>query len=233
MLEACVLPDRSSSSAQEVSMIDGNAERGAPPAHGVMARDTHSETAVAAAAIGSGETVLELGSGAGFDSFLAARQAGPAGRVIGIEPTPAVVARARANARAVAARNVEFRVGELEHLPVADGSVDVILSTNVSAVSPDKPGVIAEALRMLRSGGRLAIRSLLDPGTSSASARTERGAVAMYTIRAARIEEMRALIRAAGFHAVTIHSAPPSREIVIHAVKADASARCCRPEACS
>jgi arsenite methyltransferase len=214
-------------------MIDGNAERGAPPAHGAMAPGTHSETAVAAAAIRPGETVLELSSGAGFDSFLVARQAGPAGRVIGIEPMPAVVARARANARAVAAKNVEFWVGELEHLPVPDGSVDVILSTNVSTVSPDRPGVIAEALRVLRSGGRLAIRGLLDPPGCSASTQTDGGAFALYTIRATRIEEMRALIRAAGFRTVTIHSAPPSREVVIHAIKARPSGCCRGPEDCS
>jgi arsenite methyltransferase len=213
-------------------MIDGNAERGAFRAHG-MAHGRGAETAVAAAAIRPGETVLELSCGAGFDSFLAARQAGPSGRVIGIEPMPAAVARARANARTVAATNVEFRVSELEHLSVPDGSVDVILSTSVRTVSPDRPGVIAEARRVLRSGGRLAIRSLLEPTATWATAQTEQAARAWYMLRAMRIEEMRALIRAAGFHAVTIHSAPPSPEVVIHAVKADPGAGCCDPERCS
>jgi arsenite methyltransferase len=214
-------------------MIDGNPERGAPRIQGVAADSEHSETAVAAAAIRPGETVLELSSGAGFDSFLAARQAGPAGRVIGVDAQPTVVARARANARAIAARNVEFRVGELEHLPVPDGSVDVILSTSVSSVSPDRPAVIGEAFRVLRSGGRLAIRSLVEAGAIPPSLQTEDEALALYTARALRIEEMRALVRAAGFDAVTIHSAPPSPEVVIHATKARVERRCGGPECCS
>jgi arsenite methyltransferase len=214
-------------------MIDGNAERGAPPARDVAVLNGAAETAVAAAAIRPGETVLELSSGAGFDSFLAARQAGPGGRVIGIEPMPTVVARARANARAVAASNVEFRVGALEHLPVADGSVDVILSTSVRTVSPEKPAVIGEALRVLRPGGRFAIRCVLDARPSSPSVSTEAEVVAASCARVMRIEEMRALLRAAGFHRVTIHSMPPSAEVVIHAIKPAAGARGCRPEGCS
>lgn len=213
-------------------MIDGDAERGAPVRDAAVPHGPW-ETAVAAAAIRPGETVLELSSGAGFDSFLAARQAGPRGRVIGIEPMLIAVVRARANARAVAASNVEFRVGALEHLPVPDASVDVILSTSVSTVSPEKSAVISEALRVLRPGGRFAIRGVLDAQPVTTPAPTEQAALAAYCRRVMRIEEMRALLRAAGFDLVTIHSMPPSAEVVIHAIKPGAGARSCGPEDCS
>ncbi|MBN1611899.1 MAG: arsenite methyltransferase, partial [Polyangiaceae bacterium] len=107
----------------------------------------------AIAALHVGETVLDLGAGGGFDCFLAAKQVGAKGRVIGVDMTPEMVQKARANARQAAAQNVDFRLGEIEHLPVADGEVDVILSNCVINLSPDKEAVFGEAFRVLKPGG--------------------------------------------------------------------------------
>src|SRR5688500_8881797 len=104
----------------------------------------------AIASLRPGETVLDLGSGGGFDAFLAARAVGPTGRVIGVDMTAEMIDRARANARKLEAANVEFRLGEIEHLPVADGTVDVILSNCVINLSPEKAAVFREAFRVLR-----------------------------------------------------------------------------------
>jgi ubiquinone/menaquinone biosynthesis C-methylase UbiE len=142
---------------------------------------------------------LDLGSGGGIDCFLAARQVGPQGKVIGVDMTPAMLDKARANQTKMGIENVEFRLGEIEHLPVADGSVDVIISNCVINLSPDKPQVFREAYRVLKSGGKLAVSDIVTDGPLPPEIKSSLSAWAGCVAGALEVKDYIAAIKAAGF----------------------------------
>ena len=154
---------------------------------------------VALASLQPGEVVVDLGSGGGFDCFLASNRVGPTGRVIGVDMTPEMVSKARRTADSKGFDNVDFRLGEIEHLPVADDSVDVIMSNCVVNLSPDKPGVMRDAFRVLRSGGRLAISDLLAVGPMPDEVRADLDRYAECVSGAVSAEELEGWMNDAGF----------------------------------
>ena len=168
----------------------------------------------AIAALRPGETVLDLGSGGGFDCFLASKQVGANGHVIGVDMTPDMVTKARRNAAQVGAANVEFRLGEIEHLPIADASVDAIISNCVINLSPDKGAAFKEAFRVLKPGGRLAISDVVATGELPSELKNELDALAGCIAGAAHQDAVRALLLEAGFGEVVIDIRPESRSFI-------------------
>lgn len=168
----------------------------------------------AIAAMSLGEVVVDLGSGAGFDAFLAARQVGAAGRVIGVDMTHEMLKKARENATKLDLTQVEFRLGEIEHLPIADNTADVVISNCVINLSPDKPAVLREAFRVLKPGGRVAVSDvvLLKPLTAELAARKELFAGCVGG--AATMAELEAWLTEAGFADIRIDPKPESRELI-------------------
>jgi SAM-dependent methyltransferase len=168
----------------------------------------------AIAALRHGETVLDLGSGAGFDCFLAARQVGPTGRILGVDMTPAMVSKARSNATRVGAENVEFRLGEIEHLPVADNTADVVISNCVINLVPDKEQVYREAFRVLKPGGRIAIADVVNTAPLPPEFASDATLLCACLAGAATIRQIEDWLGAAGFLDIRITIKPGSRELV-------------------
>jgi arsenite methyltransferase len=168
----------------------------------------------AIAAMQPGETVIDLGSGAGFDCFLAARAVGAAGRVIGVDMTHEMLAKARANATQIGAGNVEFRLGELEHLPVADNTADVILSNCVINLVPNQEQVFREAFRVLKSGGRLAVSDVVNTAPLSAELRGDVDLLCGCVAGAAPVGQIEAWLSAAGFQRIAVTVKPESRSLI-------------------
>ncbi len=204
----------------------------------------------AIAGLRAGETVLDLGSGGGFDCFLAARQVGPDGRVIGVDMTPAMIDKARRNARKLGSANVDFRLGEIERLPVADASVDVIISNCVLNLSPEKDAVFREAFRVLKPGGRIAIADVVALQPLPLALAASIAALAGCLAGAASVADLESAARAAGFEDVRVVPRPESRAVIaswmpgsgaedhvasatIEATRPAAAARsCCGPACC-
>ena len=161
-----------------------------------------------------GETVLDLGSGGGFDCFLAAKSVGESGRVIGVDMTADMVAKARQNAEKLGAKNVEFRLGEIEHLPVADASVNVIISNCVINLSPQKSNVFREAWRVLKPGGRLAISDVVALQTLPVEIKNDLSLISACVGGAEKIEDIEKMLADAGFRDISIQPKAESRQFI-------------------
>lgn len=169
---------------------------------------------VAEAGLRPGEVVLDLGSGAGIDCFLAAGAVGPSGRAIGVDMTPEMLVKARANARAGGHGNVEFRLGQIEHLPLGDGSVDVVISNCVVNLSPDKGQVWREVFRVLRPGGRVAVSDIVATADLPPEVRDDLALHAQCAAGADSIERVQEHLRGAGFERIEIRAKDSSREMI-------------------
>lgn len=168
----------------------------------------------AIAAMQPGEIVVDLGSGAGFDCFLAARQVGAGGHVIGVDMTHEMLKKSRENAAKVGARNVEFRLGELEHLPVADNTADVVISNCVINLVPDKAQVFREAFRVLKPGGRLAVSDIVNIAPLPPALMADPALVCGCVAGAAPASRIEAWLAAAGFADVRVSAKPESRDLI-------------------
>lgn len=168
----------------------------------------------AIASLKPGETVLDLGSGGGFDCFLAAESVGESGRVIGVDMTADMVSKARRNAEKLGVKNVEFRLGEIEHLPVADASVDVIISNCVINLAPQKIDVFREAWRVLKPGGRLAILDVVALQSLPAEIKNDLSMISGCVGGTEKIEHIEKTLSEAGFQDINIQPRDESRESI-------------------
>lgn len=168
----------------------------------------------AIASLKSEEVVLDLGCGGGFDCFLAAKAVGEKGRVIGVDMTPEMIDKARQNAEKAGFSNVEFRLGEIEHLPVADESVDVIISNCVINLSPEKEKVYKDAFRVLKRGGRLAITDVIATAPLPDEMKKDLSLHASCLSGASQIGELKSLLDAAGFRHILITPLAGSKELI-------------------
>ncbi len=168
----------------------------------------------AIAALQPGEVVVDLGAGGGFDCFLAAQEVGPTGRVIGVDMTPDMLSKARRNADKGRFANVEFRLGEIEHLPIADNTADVIISNCVINLSPDKAQVFRDAFRVLKPGGRLAISDVVATVPLPDDMRQDAGLIAGCMGNAALVDDLQQMMADAGFADIRIEPKDESRSFI-------------------
>ena len=169
---------------------------------------------LAIAALKPGETVLDLGSGGGFDCFLASRRVGPQGLVIGVDMTPDMVHLARQNAQKSGFGHVSFRLGEIEHLPVADQSVDVIISNCVINLAQEKKQVFREAWRVLKPGGRLAISDIVATAELPERIQNDLAMLSGCIAGAVHLDTLRVLLEQAGFRDIRLTPKDNSQEIL-------------------
>ena len=169
---------------------------------------------VALASMKPGETVVDLGSGGGFDCFLASKEVGETGNVIGVDMTSDMISLARKNVAKMETNNVEFRLGEIENLPVADNTADIIMSNCVINLSPDKQSVYREAYRVLKPGGRLSISDVLATAQLPEKVRNDLALVGACIGGAATIEDVTEMIKQAGFQEITITPKDNNRELL-------------------
>lgn len=169
---------------------------------------------LAIAALQEGEEVLDLGSGGGFDCFLARERVGSSGYIIGVDMTPEMIRLARKNAAQSGYTNIEFRLGEIEHLPVANDSVDVIISNCVINLALDKGQVFREAFRVLKKGGRLAISDVAATAPLPAEIKQDLASVAGCIGGAEYIGNLRRMLQEAGFQDISLEPKDNSREII-------------------
>ncbi len=186
------------------------------PAGAVMGLGCGNPQAIAA--LKPGEVVLDLGSGAGFDSFLAARRVGENGKVIGVDMTPDMIKKADENAQKGNYQNVEFRLGEIEDLPVEDQSIDVILSNCVINLSPDKPAVYREAYRVLKPGGRLAISDMVASGEMPPEIKHDLALHSACVAGALQVAELEEILEEVGFKEIRINPKDESRKFINNVV---------------
>ncbi len=168
----------------------------------------------AIAALHPGETVLDLGCGAGFDAFLAARQVGPEGLVIGVDMTPEMISRASRNAETSKVTNISFRLGEIENLPVGDAVVDVIISNCVINLAPNKLAVYQEAFRVLKPGGRLAISDVVATAPMPEALKQDLHLWAACAAGAPLLKELEGYLSEAGFQHIAIDLNEASRDFI-------------------
>lgn len=206
-------PATSRTAAEMAQSLGYSAEQtGAVPAGANLGLGCGNPLAIAS--LQPGQTVLDLGSGAGLDAFLAARAVGPTGLVIGVDMTPEMVSKARRNQAKGGYSNVEFRLGEIENLPVADASVDVIISNCIINLSPDQWQVFREAFRVLKPGGRLALSDILATAPMPESVRKDLVLYAGCVAGAALIDDAKESLRAAGFANIRVEPKPQSRDFI-------------------
>ena len=182
------------------------------PDAGVASLGCGNPTAIAS--LRSGETVIDLGSGAGFDCFLAAKAVGEGGHVIGVDMTPEMLDRARRNAQEGGWANVEFRLGEIEHLPVADNTADIVISNCVINLVPDKRPVYQEIFRVLKPGGRVAVSDVVRTAEFPAGIGEDMDLLASCISGAITIDEVETIMREAGFVDINVDPKEESREFI-------------------